>query len=81
MYFTVLFVVHNGSYVLEYTVVHSVQAADTSLLFECTMLHSKPRAQTDNVTNYSVSPAMLYYLLRFRILPRCSRGKNNISIS
>ena len=42
MYFTVLFVVRNGSQVLEYTVVHSVQAADTSLLFECTMLHSKP---------------------------------------
>ena len=30
----------------EYTVVHTVQAADTSLLFEYTMLHSKPGAQT-----------------------------------
>ena len=50
-------VVHATSYVLYCTfrcmqrllgirvycaVVHSVQAADTSLLFECTMLHSKP---------------------------------------
>ena len=26
-------------------------------------------------------PAMLYYLLRFKILQRCLRGKNNISIS
>ena len=34
-----------------------------------------------NVTFYSVSPAMLYYLVKFRILQRCSRGKNNISIS
>ena len=34
-----------------------------------------------NVTFYSVSPAMLYYLLKFEILQRCSRGKNNISIS
>ena len=42
VYFTVLYVVRNGSYVLEYTVVHTVQAADPSLLFECTILHSKP---------------------------------------
>ena len=34
-----------------------------------------------NVTFYSVSPAMLYYLLKFIILQRCSRGKNNIPIS
>ena len=34
-----------------------------------------------NVSFYSVSPAMLYYLLKFRILQRCSRGKNDISIS
>ena len=34
-----------------------------------------------NVTFYSVSPAMLYYLLKFRTLQRCSRGKNNFSIS
>ena len=38
-------------------------------------------AVSDNVTFYSVSPAMLYYLLTFRILQRCSRRKNNISIS
>ena len=38
-------------------------------------------AASDNVTFYSVSPAMLYYLLKFRILQRCSRGKNNISIN
>ena len=50
MCFTVLYVVHNGSQVLEYTVVHTVQAADTSLLFECTMLHSKPGAQTAGST-------------------------------
>ena len=42
MYFTVLLVVRNGFYRIEYTIVHSVQAADTSLLFECTILHSKP---------------------------------------
>ena len=29
-----------------------------------------------NVTFYSFSPAMLYYLLEFRIFQRCSRGKN-----
>ena len=34
-----------------------------------------------NVSFYSVSPAMLYYLLKFRILQRCPRGKNNNSIS
>ena len=34
-----------------------------------------------NVTFCSVSPAMLYYLLKFRILQRGSRGKNNIFIS
>ena len=34
-----------------------------------------------NLSFYSVSPAMLYYLLKFRILQRCSHGKNNISIS
>ena len=34
-----------------------------------------------NVSFYSISPAMLYYLLKFRISQRCSRGKNNISIS
>ena len=38
-------------------------------------------AVSDNVIFYSVSHAMLYYLLRFRILQRCSRGKNNIFIS
>ena len=27
---------------IEYTVVHTVQSADTSLLFECTILHSQP---------------------------------------
>ena len=36
---------------------------------------------SDNVTFYSLSPALLCYLLKFRILQRCSRGKNNISIS
>ena len=34
-----------------------------------------------NVSFYSVSAAMLYFLLKFRILQRCSRVKNNISIS
>ena len=29
----------------------------------------------------SSAPAMLYYLLRFLILQRCSRRQNNISIS
>ena len=33
MYFTVLLVVRNGFYVIEYIGVHSVQAANTSLLF------------------------------------------------
>ena len=34
-----------------------------------------------NASFYSVSPAMLYYLLKFRILQRCSREKKDISIS
>ena len=38
-------------------------------------------AVSDNVTFYSISPATSYYLLKFKILQRCSRGKNNISIS
>ena len=66
---------------------HTVQAADTSLLFECTMLHSKPGAQTScrtlvctilYFTSYTTTPRYKSILLCTRYKPPILACSSNV---